>query len=74
MLKEFFLKQMLKKKGVPAEQINPLLEIINKNPELFQKIAAEIEEKAKREKKDHNAVALEVMRKYQSDLQKILKK
>lgn len=73
MFKEFFLKQMLKKKGVPAEQIDPILDVIKNNPELFQKIATEIEEKSKNGHKDQMAVAMEVMQKYQSELQKVFR-
>jgi len=74
MFKEFFLKQMLKKQGVPADQIDPILDVIKTNPELFQKIATEIEEKAKNGNKDQMAVAMEVMQKYQSELQQVFKK
>lgn len=68
------LKKMLRAKGVPADQIDFFLQIIQKNPELFQKIAQEIEQKMKGEGKSEMAAAQEVMAKYQSELQQIIKK
>ncbi len=73
MLKEFFIKKMLKSKGVSAEQIDPLLEIIKKNPALFQKIAAEVQEKLKKGG-DQTQVTMAVMQKYQSELRQIFPK
>lgn len=70
MLKEFLLKKMLKGKGVPDEQIDPLLEMINKNPALFQKIAEEVQEKLKKGG-DQMQVTMEVMQKYQSELKNL---
>jgi len=74
MFKEFMLKKMLRAKGVPADQIDFFLEIIQKNPELFQKIAQEIEQKIKTEGKNEMQAGQEVMTKYQSELQQIIKK
>ncbi len=70
MLKEFLLKKMLRGKGVPDEQIDPLLEMINKNPALFQKIAEEVQEKLKKGG-DQMQVTMEVMQKYQAELKNI---
>lgn len=70
MIKEFLLKKMLKGKGVPDEQIDPLLEMINKNPALFQKIAEEVQEKLKKGG-DQMQVTMEVMQKYQSELKNL---
>jgi len=74
MLKEFFIKKMLKSKGVPEEQIEPLMEIINKNPALFQQIAEEVEEKVKKTGMDQMEATMAVMQKHQSELQKIFQK
>lgn len=73
MLKEFFIKKMLKSKGVSGEQVDMLMEIIKKNPALFQQIAEEIQKKLEKGG-DQMAVAEEVMKKYQSELQKIMGK
>lgn len=73
MLKEFFIKKMLKSKGVPEEQIAPLMEIVNKNPALFQKIALEVQEKMKGGG-DQMQITMQVMQKYQSELRQIFPK
>lgn len=70
MIKEFLLKKMLKGKGVPDEQIDPLLEMIKKNPVLFQKIAEEVQERLKKGG-DQMQVIMEVMQKYQSELKNL---
>lgn len=74
MLKEFFVKKMLKAKGVPEEQIDPLLEIVSKNPALFQQIAQEVEDKVKKTGADHMEVTMQVLQKYQSELKNIFQK
>ncbi|MFA6475859.1 MAG: hypothetical protein WCV68_00435 [Candidatus Paceibacterota bacterium] len=73
MFKEFFIKKMLKSKGVPEEQIEPLMEVIEKNPALFQKIAEEIQTKLK-QGGDQMQVTMEVMQKYQAELKQIFPK
>jgi len=73
MLKEFFIKKMLTSKGVPAEQVAPLMEVINKNPALFQKIAEEVQEKLKNGG-DQMQITMAVMQKYQSELRQIFPK
>ena len=64
---------MLKSKGVPEEQIEPLMEVIEKNPALFQKIAEEIQTKLK-QGGDQMQVTMEVMQKYQAELKQIFPK
>jgi hypothetical protein len=73
MLKEFFIKKMLKSKGVTDEQIEPLMEMVKKNPALFQKIAEEVQEKLKGGG-DQMQVTMQVMQKYQNDLKQIFPK
>ena len=73
MFKEFFIKKMLKSKGVPEEQIAPLMEVIEKNPALFQKIAEEIQVKLK-QGGDQMQVTMAVMQKYQAELKQIFPK
>jgi hypothetical protein len=73
MFKEFFIKKMLKSKGVPEEQIAPLMEVIEKNPSLFQKIAEEIQVKLK-QGGDQMQVTMAVMQKYQAELKQIFPK
>lgn len=74
MLKQLLLKKMLKKQlaGVPEHEQEKLLSMIEKNPELFQKMAVEIQSKMK-EGKDQMASTLEVTQKYQAELGEALK-
>ncbi|MCK5095842.1 MAG: hypothetical protein KAR24_00650 [Candidatus Pacebacteria bacterium] len=72
-VKDFFMKKMLEKqlKDLPADQRDQMIAVISENPEFFQKIAAEIKQKQK-EGKDQTAATMEVMRKHQGELQKIM--
>ena len=71
-IKSFFVKKMLTAKGVPPEQAEMVMMMMEKDPELFKKIAKEVEQK-KKEGKNETAATMEVMRKYQGDLQKLMK-
>ncbi|HET8574609.1 MAG TPA: hypothetical protein VFM02_00350 [Candidatus Paceibacterota bacterium] len=73
MIKNFLMKKMLKRqmKDVPEEQQEMILKMVEENPEFFEKIAKEIEQKTK-EGKDKTAAAFEVMRKHQAELQRIM--
>lgn len=74
-IKDFFLKQAVKygSKNLPKEQQEMLSQAVEKNPELFGKIAKEIEELKKAGKPEMYA-ALDVMKKYQKELQSLFKK
>jgi len=67
------MKKMLKSqmKGVPEQEVDRILEIVEKNPELFQKIGLEIQEKVKGGK-DQMAASMEVMQKYQNELKNLM--
>jgi len=73
-LKTFLMKKLLKSKmqGVLQDQQDKMIAAIEKNPQLFQKIAMEVQEKMKGGK-DQMAATMEVMQKYQSELQDALK-
>ncbi|MDD5067987.1 MAG: hypothetical protein PHS53_03540 [Candidatus Pacebacteria bacterium] len=73
MFKEFLMRKMLasKMKGVPEAEQEKMLKMIEKNPELFQKIALEVQEKIKGEK-DQMSATMEVMKSYESELRSIL--
>jgi hypothetical protein len=73
MIKKFLLKQAIKHgtKNLPKEQAEMLERAVEKDPDLFSKIAKEIEELKKTGKPDMYA-ALDVMKKYQKELQAIL--
>ena len=74
MLKKMLMKKMLKSqlKGVPEAEQEKILKMVSENPELFGKIAKEIQEKIKGGA-DQMAASMEVMGKYQNDLKGILK-
>jgi hypothetical protein len=75
MIKEFFLKQAVKfgAKDLPKDQKEMLMSAVEKNPELFNKIAKEIEVLKKQGKPEMYA-SLDVMKKYQKELQELFKK
>jgi hypothetical protein len=72
-LKTFLMKKMLKSKmqGIPEDQQEKLFGAIEKNPELFQKIATEVQEKMKGGM-DQMAASMQVMQKYQKELQEAM--
>jgi hypothetical protein len=75
MIKDFFMKKMLDKQlgSLPKEQQELVKAAIEKNPELFKKIAEETEAEVKKGKNQMYA-AFEVMKKYQKELQQSLTK
>jgi hypothetical protein len=68
-LKNLLMRKMLqsKMKDVPPEQQEKIFAMIEKNPEFFQKIGVEVQEKIK-QGKDQMSATMEVMSKYQDDL------
>lgn len=60
-----------KMKDVPPAEQEKMIKLIETNPELFQKIGTEVQALMKNGK-DQMAATMEVMQKYQSELQKIL--
>ena len=72
-LQSFLMKKMLKNKlkDVPEAEQEKVIGMIEKNPDLFKKIALEIQEKTKTGKSQMDA-AMEVMQKYQTELQGIM--
>jgi len=71
MFKNFLIKKMLRTQGVPEAQIDMVLNMMEKNPELFKKIAEEI--KAKTDAGlDQQTASMQVMQKYENDLKKLV--
>jgi hypothetical protein len=70
MIKEFLLKQAVKHgtKNLPKDQAAMLQAAVEKDPVLFEKIAKEIDALKKSGKPEMYA-ALDVMKKYQKELQ-----
>jgi transcription elongation factor GreA-like protein len=74
MIKNFLMKQMMKKQlsNVPEAEQERILAVVEKNPDLFLKIGKEIQEKMKGGK-EQMAAAMEVMQKYKEELTSIMK-
>jgi hypothetical protein len=71
MFQNFLLKKMLRNQGVSEIQIEMFINMIEKNPELFKTIAAEIQEKVKGGM-DQTAAGMEMMKKYEPELKKLV--
>ncbi|MFA6273655.1 MAG: hypothetical protein WC662_00660 [Candidatus Paceibacterota bacterium] len=61
---------MLRTQGIPEAQIDMVLNMMEKDPELFKTIALEIKEKTK-DGKDQMTASMEVMKKYETELKKL---
>ena len=74
MFKEFFLKKIIKSqlKGMPEAEIDRIVMLVEKTPELFKKIGDEIKAKTKAGR-SQMAASMEVMRAHQAELQRVLK-
>jgi hypothetical protein len=59
-------------KGIPEDQQEKIFAALEKNPKLFETIALEIQNKMKNGM-DQNAASMEVMKKYQTQLQEVMK-
>lgn len=71
MIQNFLIRKMLRSQGVPEAQIEMLITIVEKNPELFKTIATEIQEKVTGGMSQQEA-GLEVMKKYEGELKKLV--
>jgi hypothetical protein len=75
LFQNFLMKQMLKRqmKGVPEEEQEKIFTMIEKNPDFFQNIATEIQEKMKNGKGQQEA-SMEVMMANQEKMRELLGK
>ncbi len=71
MFQNFLLKKMLRTQGVPEAQIDMFIKMMEKDPELFKKIAEEIKTKMDAGI-DQQKASIEVMQKYQEELKKLV--
>lgn len=62
-----------KMKDVPAGEQEAMMRLVEENPELFQKIALEVQTKLK-EGKDEMTAAMEVMQAHQDELKNVMGK
>jgi hypothetical protein len=71
--KGFMMKKLLEKqlKNAPAEQRELIMTLIEKDPQLFEKIAAEMQAEIKAGK-TQMAAAMKVMPKYQAQLRTLM--
>ena len=71
--KNFLMKQMLKRqmKGVPEAEQERIISLVESNPQFFENIAKEVEA-LKKQGRDQMAATMEVMRKHQGELQKMM--
>lgn len=74
-IRDFFVKQAVKHgtKNLPKDQAEMLQKAVEKDPKLFEKIAKEIEVLKKSGKPEMYA-SLDVMKKYQKELQALFEK
>lgn len=75
MLKKFLMKQAMKAqlKGIPQEQQDMLLDMVERNPAFFENLAKEMQEGVK-QGKDQQAVMMELMNKHKDELAVLMKK
>ena len=75
MFKDFLMRKMLENqlKGVPKEQQDKMIELVQKNPLFFQSLAEEIQEKVKSGMGQMDA-AKEVVLAHQAELNELTKK
>lgn len=69
-LKQAAMKKLLQSqlKNVPEDQQKMILELVEKDPELFQKIAKEMQAELKSNGNNQMAAAMKVLPKYQKEL------
>lgn len=74
MFKQFLLKKAMqyKMKDLPEAQQQMVTTLIENHPELFQKIAKEVEHKVKKEGRNEMLAMMEVSKKYQKELREAL--
>lgn len=72
--KQFAIKKMMERqlKDAPKQQREMMMKAVEKNPELFEKIAKEIKEKMDAGQNQMSA-SMQVMKKYQSQIQNAMK-
>jgi hypothetical protein len=73
MIKNFLVRKLIesKMKDVPADQREMIIGLVEKNPDLFQTIAKEVEHEMKNGK-DQMAATMAVMQRHQTELQALM--
>lgn len=57
---------------MPKDQQEKIMELVSKNPELFQKIGEEVDRRVKKGGESQMKATMEVMKKYQNELRETL--
>jgi hypothetical protein len=60
-------------KDVPEAQRDAMLELVQKNPELFKKIGEEIDRRVKKGGENQMKATMEVMKKYRGELSEVMR-
>jgi hypothetical protein len=73
MFKNFLMRKMLERqtKNLPPEQREMVMTLLEKDPDLFMKIAKEVEAEMKKGKSQMHA-SMAVMPKYKAQIQKLM--
>ncbi|KND47627.1 MAG: hypothetical protein AB201_01690 [Parcubacteria bacterium C7867-006] len=73
-IKSFLLRKMLgsQMKGVPQADQDKVFSMLEKNPELFQKIGMEVQDEMKRTGSDQMTATMKVVKKYEADLKGLM--
>lgn len=73
MLKNFLMRKMLERqtKNLPKDQQEQIMTMMERDPDLFMKIAQEVQEEMKKGK-DQMSAAMIVMPKYQARLKELM--
>ncbi len=73
-MKQFAMKKILQSqmKDVPEEQQKMIMEMLEKDPSLFEKIAKEIQEELKKNGNNQMAAATKVLPKYQKEIAAVM--
>ena len=69
-IKEYAVKKMLEKqmKDVPQDQQDMIMEMVQNDPKLFEKVAKEMQEEMKNNGNNQMAAAMKVLPKYQAEI------
>ncbi len=69
-IKQFALKKVLQSqmKNVPEDQQQMIMEMLEKDPTLFEKIAKEMQDELKKNGNNQMAAAMKVLPKYQKEI------
>ena len=73
-IKDFAVKKLLEKqlKGVPDDQKEMIMTLVEKDPKLFEKIAKELQEEMKSNGNNQMNAAMKVLPKYQAEIMAIM--